>query len=72
MNVPDTPKDWLLSALAEYGIAVAGVEGNMLYLEKGYDIEIEQNGVFKLRSEGSVVAPFRDLDELCQFIKYAG
>jgi hypothetical protein len=33
------------------------------------EIEIEANGIFKLRSEGLVIAPFADLDELCQFIK---
>ncbi len=71
MNVPATPKDRLLLALSEYEIAVVTIEGNTLVLEKGYEVEVEQNGIFKLMSDGSVVAPFQDLEELCQFIKYA-
>ena len=66
---PQTLKEWLLYALSEYQIKVLADEGGMVCLENDYAVEIEQNGVLKLRHEGLVVAPFRDLDELCSFIK---
>jgi hypothetical protein len=68
MKEPQTPYEWLLLALSDFGIAVVSDDGNTLEVEKEYSIEIEQNGVFKLRWKGKVVAPFQDLAELCQFI----
>ena len=44
-------------------------QDKIIELEKDYEVEIEANGIFKLRSEGLVIAPFADLDELCRFIK---
>ncbi|NUO02239.1 MAG: hypothetical protein HUU01_16670 [Saprospiraceae bacterium] len=70
MNVPVTPKERLLMALLEYKIAVVTIESNHLVLEKGYEVEIEQNGIFKLKSDGYVVAPFPDPEALCRFITY--
>jgi len=58
-----------LLALSDFGIAVVSDDGITLAVEKEYSIEIEQNGIFKLRWKGKVVAPFQDLAELCQFIK---
>jgi hypothetical protein len=69
MNPPETPREWLLFALQDFGIAIMVDHGNKLEVEKDYTIEIEQNGVFKLIWGGSVVAPFVDLAELCQFIE---
>jgi hypothetical protein len=69
MNDPQTPREWLLFALQEYNIATLADHGDVLELEKEYSVEIEQNGVFKLRWKGKVVAPFQDLAELCQFIR---
>lgn len=68
MNEPQTLREWLLFALAEYNIRVIADNGNFVELEKEYVIEIEQNGVFKLLCGGAVVAPFTDLEELCRFI----
>jgi hypothetical protein len=31
-------------------------------------VEVEPNGLYRLMSDGSVVAPFDDLDELSRFI----
>ena len=58
----------LLMALEYYGIPVVQDEGKRLELPRGYHVEVENHGVFKLMSEGRVIAPFDDLDELCQFI----
>lgn len=68
MKEPQTPREWLLRALDDFGIALLSDEGAFLTVEKEYTIEIEQNGVFKLLWKGKVVAPFQDLEELCQFI----
>jgi hypothetical protein len=68
-EIPETPKEWLLFALKEYQISLLADNGDNVRIENGYEVEIEQNGVFKLKHEGKVVAPFRDLDELCGFVK---
>lgn len=62
-------KESLIQALNRYHIQILNDRGKYIELENDYEIEIEANGIFKLRSEGLVVAPFADLDELCQFIK---
>ncbi len=68
---PQTPKEWLLYAFSQYQITVLADEGKFVRLEKDFEVEIEANGVFKLKHGGLVIAPFRDLDELCQFIQLA-
>ncbi len=68
-NDPQTPHEWLLLALDDFGITIIADDGRLVAVEKEYLIEIEQNGVFKLLWKGKVVAPFVDLAELCQFIK---
>lgn len=62
-------KENLTQALNRYHIQILNDRGKYIELENDYEIEIEANGIFKLRSEGLVIAPFADLDELCQFIK---
>lgn len=69
MNPPQTPHEWLLFALSDFGIAVVSDNGRFVEVEKDYTIEIEQNGVYKLIWKGKVVAPFQDLAELCHFIQ---
>jgi hypothetical protein len=71
-DLPQTPKEWLMLGLREYEIKILADEGQKVEVEKGYLIEVEANGLFKLLSEGKVVAPFDDLDELCNFIKQYG
>ena len=63
------PKEFLLFALAHFGIEAISQEGNLVMLEKGYTIEIEGENLFKLLQDGMVVAPFADVESLCQFIK---
>ncbi|HPI07984.1 MAG TPA: hypothetical protein PLM41_16450 [Saprospiraceae bacterium] len=69
MKEPETPREWLLLALSDFGITIVADNGNTLDLEKEYSVEIEQNGVFRLTWRGKVVAPFQDLAELCHFIQ---
>lgn len=62
-------KESLIQALNRYNIQILDDRGKYIELENDYEVEIEANGIFKLRSEGLVIAPFADLDELCRFIK---
>lgn len=63
------PKDFLLFALNHFDIAITSHQGKMVYLDMDYTIEIEGKNLFKLSQDGQVVAPFDDVEELCQFIK---
>ncbi len=63
------PKAFLLFALNHFKLAVQGEEEKMVYLEKGYTIEIEGAQLFKLSQGGQVIAPFGEVEELCDFIK---
>lgn len=61
-------KERLLDALLYYNIEILETNANKIKIGRGYSIEIEQNGLLKLFSDGQVVAPFDDLDELCRFV----
>ena len=63
------PKEFLLFALNHFNLAVEKQEGKMIYLEKDYSIEIEGKKLFKLKQGGQVIAPFADVEEMCNFIK---
>jgi hypothetical protein len=65
---PD-PKDYLLFALNHFQLPVLSAEGKRIRLEKEYEIEIENESLFKLMHKGAVVGPFADVEELCQFIQ---
>lgn len=58
----------LQAALHYYNIEIIKREHNCFFIGRGYEIEVEQNGLYKLRSDGQVVAPFDDVDELCRFV----
>ncbi len=58
----------LTDALQYYGIPALLVKDKLVEVINGYSIEVESNGIYKLYSDGNVVAPFDDLDELCRFI----
>lgn len=64
-----TPQDWLEHALEVYRLPVTQKRVGLVQLTQDYAIEVEANGVFRLSQAGQVIAPFVDLDELCQFIK---
>ena len=63
------PKEYLLFALNHFNFKIISSEGKMVFLEKEYTIEIEGKNLFKLKQGGQVVAPFNDVEELCNFIK---
>jgi len=58
----------LKDALALADIPIVKQEGKYFHLEREYIVEVEQNGIFKLTQQGKVIAPFADLQELCDFI----
>lgn len=64
-----TPKEALLAKLDQFELPVNYHEGKMVYLEQGYTIEVEGPQLFKLLQDGYVIAPFGDLESLCDFIK---
>ncbi|MEO1627705.1 MAG: hypothetical protein AAFV25_21325 [Bacteroidota bacterium] len=63
------PKDFLLFALGHFDIPVQSHQGKMVYLAMEYAIEIEGKKLFKLTQANRVIAPFADVEEMCQFIK---
>jgi len=64
-----TAFDRLARALAGYEISILYREGNKVFVEHDYCIEIEGEQLFKLSHEGFVIAPFDDLDALARMIK---
>lgn len=63
------PKDFLLFALNHFEIKVIKHEGKMVFIDKDYAVEIEGQKLFKLLQGGQVIAPFSNVEELCNFIK---
>lgn len=69
MNLSDlTPRQHLLMALNHYGISILDDRETVLDLANDYSVEVEKGFLFKLYWRGTVVAPFNDLDELCQHV----
>ncbi len=62
-------KAYLRYAFGVYEITILREEGKMMYLEHNYSIEIENESLYKLLSDDSVIAPFDEVEELCIFIK---
>ncbi len=58
----------LLEALKFYQIEIVSVDGNLVKVQNNYEIEVEANGLYKLSDDGYIVAPFKDINELCRFI----
>ena len=58
----------LLEAFSYYKIEVLTIDGNTVRVQHGYEVEVESNGMYKLKSDGYIVAPFADLNDLCRFI----
>lgn len=63
-----TATETLVDALAHYNIPILRNSGNKIEVVKGYAIEVEASGVYKLMQHGDVIAPFDDLDDLSVFI----
>ncbi|MCE2732805.1 MAG: hypothetical protein O9302_01730 [Cyclobacteriaceae bacterium] len=62
-------KENLLRALAAYEIAIVKDDGNHVYTEAEYCVEIESDSLYRLSQDGYVIAPYDNLDELCSMIK---
>ena len=67
MESPD-PVEFLRFALGHFGIPLEREDGKNFFLPNGLQVECEANGLFRLSQQGEVIAPFDDLEELCQFI----
>lgn len=63
-----TTKEILIGALQYYSIEVIKIEADKVTIGRNYEVEVEANGLYKLISDGQVVAPFDDVDELCRFV----
>jgi hypothetical protein len=62
-------KDLILHALRVYGIHVIREDGNKVFTEADYCVEVEGPSLFKLSQDGYIIAPYNSVDELCQMIK---
>ena len=58
----------LLKALKVNGIEVQSNDGKHVKVKDTYDIEVEANGMYKLKDEGYIIAPFDDASKLCRFL----
>ncbi|MBS4066386.1 MAG: hypothetical protein KGZ74_17630 [Chitinophagaceae bacterium] len=63
-----TTKEILIGALQYYSIEVIKIEADKVTIGRNYEVEVEANELYKLISDGQVVAPFDDVDELCRFV----
>ncbi|TAD85158.1 MAG: hypothetical protein EAY75_11815 [Bacteroidetes bacterium] len=63
-----TPLEELLDCLSFFNLPVVKVQGNVVQTTKGYAIEVEANGLYKLLQHNEVIAPFDDVNELSHFI----
>lgn len=61
--------EFLRFAIQHYGFELTEVAGNHYHLASGHEIEVEGPSLFRLSYEGSVLAPFGDLEEMCEFIR---
>ena len=58
----------ILEALKLSGIEILSVNDNHVKVGNNFEIEVEANGLYKLFDDGYIVAPFKDIDDLCRFI----
>ena len=65
------PKEFLIFALNHFGLTIHSQNGNTIELAHHYSIEIEGKNLYKLSQNNEVIAPFDDVEELCNFIKKA-
>ncbi|MBX9892868.1 MAG: hypothetical protein K2Y12_11155 [Chitinophagaceae bacterium] len=63
-----TAKELVIDCLRYYSIEIVNVDDNIITIGRNYKIEVEANGLYKLMSDGQVIAPFDDVDELCRFV----
>lgn len=63
------PKEFMLFALKHFKLKVLSHKDNLIFLDQSYQIEVEGKQLFKLSQGGQVIAPFHDVEELCNFIQ---
>lgn len=63
------PHQLLPLAFEFYGLNLKKREGRKYHLDHDYVIEVEARRLFRLSYKGSVVAPFDDVEALCEFIQ---
>jgi hypothetical protein len=63
-----TSLEILLGALQFYQLEIISVNHNRVRVPPQFEIEVEENGLYKLTDDGYIVAPFDDVNDLCRFI----
>jgi hypothetical protein len=63
------PTERLLEMMMHFGLPVLDQQGKRIVTKSGYEIEVEGNSLFKLIHMGEVIAPFDDMEELCEFVQ---
>jgi hypothetical protein len=66
---PLSGKELLMRVLNHYAIQIIREDGNKIYTESDYCIEVESAQLFKLSQDGYIIGPYDNADELCQMIK---
>ena len=62
-------KENVLSALSRHQIKIDSIQGNCIYTQFDYCIELKAKGIFKLSQQGFVKDDYKDSDQLCEVIK---
>lgn len=63
------PKTLLLIVLQGMDIPVISDEGKVVQVASGFSIEVEAKSLYRLSQDQMVIAPFDDVEDMCQFIK---
>lgn len=61
-------QEFLPYAFRHFNLVLEKTEGNHFYLSSGHEVEIENQSLFRLSYQGSVISPFTDVEEMCAFI----
>lgn len=62
-------REFLRFALKHFNINLLSETEKFINLEKDYQIEWENDHLYKLLYKGQIIAPFNDVEELCYFIQ---
>ena len=63
------PKEILLHGLKHFDIQVEREEGQTIFIENNLVILIDEDAKYRLLCDGEEVSPFRDVAEICHYIK---
>jgi len=67
--MPNNVLDNVISKLNEHSLVIVSKDDKQVHLDGDYCIEIERENLYKLKQGDMVVAPFDNMEEMCQFIK---